>query len=465
MTHSPQDPVDLTDPAISPHQLQELAQTHPESWDDILAHPNVYPGLAGWIRDRQAEQAAAQAVAAQEQETSGADDDATKVFEPVEDAEAAEAKTSTLDPADGETDAPESDPVNDEAEADLEETEAVADHPSSDDPAATEQAEEAAASEESGQTQQPWAMPDPAGQAQAVTSSEAEEPAETTPTPDAEQQQAPSGQAQHGEPIWGWPGATSSSQSQHAQSQQQHQAPSGGFGQQPYGYQQQQQQPPYGYGQQPYGQQPPYGQAYGQAFQPRPRHRTPINLNSARTWGLFVTGGAAFMTLFGFFFGPSVGGFGVPSTSHLAAGGWMILLLFLATVTLSILQLLKPSAWMRFFFIVVSFGAAFMMIGRTTALLGFFSLQHTSFSVIWMLFMSLVLLAGIMIYTAPKTSDASNQGQASGTPPAQPAQPAPQQFGYQQPPMQQPPYGQYPGTPPYGGYGQQPGGYPSGPQQ
>lgn len=452
MTHSPQDPVDLTDPAISPHRLQELAQSHPESWDDILAHPNVYPGLAGWIRDRQAEQAAAQAVAADTQEPAA--DDATKVFEP---AEAAEAQTSTLEPADGEAAGAASDPVHDEAEVGV--TETIAGHPRSDDPAATDQAEDAATPEESDQPHQPWAMPDPTAQAHAAdaTSSDAEESAATMPMPDAAQQDAASGQAQHGEPIWGWPGATSSSASQHSQSQQQHQAPSGGFGQQPYGYQQQ--QPPYGYGQQPYGQQPPYGQAYGQAFQPRPRQHTPINLNSARTWGLFVTGGAAFMTLFGFFFGPSVGGFGVPSSSHLASGGWMILLLFLATVTLSILQLLKPSAWMRFFFIAVSFGAAFMMIGRTTALLGFFTLQHTSFSVIWMLFMSLVLLAGIMIYTAPKTSDA-HQAQTPGIPPTQPA---PQQFGYQQP--QQPPYGQQPGTPPYGGYGAQPGGYPSGPQQ
>src|SRR5690625_2292718 len=52
------EPVDLSDPSISPHQLQELAQTHPEQWDEILDHPNIYPGLADWIRDRQAELAA-----------------------------------------------------------------------------------------------------------------------------------------------------------------------------------------------------------------------------------------------------------------------------------------------------------------------------------------------------------------------------------------------------------------------
>ena len=52
------EPVDLSDPSLSPHQLHELAQTHPEHWDEILEHPNVYPGLVDWIRDRQAELAA-----------------------------------------------------------------------------------------------------------------------------------------------------------------------------------------------------------------------------------------------------------------------------------------------------------------------------------------------------------------------------------------------------------------------
>src|SRR5699024_7154652 len=52
------EPVDLTDPAIEPFRLQQLAQTHPHLWNDILGHPNVYPGLADWIRDRQAAQTA-----------------------------------------------------------------------------------------------------------------------------------------------------------------------------------------------------------------------------------------------------------------------------------------------------------------------------------------------------------------------------------------------------------------------
>ena len=38
------EPVDLTDPAIEPLRLQQLAQTHPHLWNDIL-NPNVYPGL------------------------------------------------------------------------------------------------------------------------------------------------------------------------------------------------------------------------------------------------------------------------------------------------------------------------------------------------------------------------------------------------------------------------------------
>ena len=52
---SSSEPVDLSDPSVSPHRLHELAQTHPELWDEILAHPNVYPGLTDWLRDRQAE--------------------------------------------------------------------------------------------------------------------------------------------------------------------------------------------------------------------------------------------------------------------------------------------------------------------------------------------------------------------------------------------------------------------------
>src|SRR5699024_1677269 len=67
MTNSPTpEQVELSDPALSAHRLQELAQTHPEHWGTILSHPNVYPGLADWIRARQAEVAPVQA-----QETSG----------------------------------------------------------------------------------------------------------------------------------------------------------------------------------------------------------------------------------------------------------------------------------------------------------------------------------------------------------------------------------------------------------
>ncbi len=434
MTHSPQDSVDLTDPAISPHRLQELAQTHPNLWDEILTHPNVYPGLADWIRDRQQEQAAA----------FEADD--TMVFGAVE---TTEAETSSVDHDD---DVPaESDPEAVEEDID------AADAPS--DPAAADYdpAEESATPS--------WATPEP-------NAPQRTDQAPSTSdrigwTQDPSQPQAPGSQTSQGEPIWGWPGTGSSAASQqpqhqqppHQESQQQaqqhYQAPAAGYGQQPPYGQQQQQQPPYGYGQH-------YGQpAYGQQFQPRPaRQRTPIDLNSAGTWGLFVAGGAAFMTLFGYFFSPTLSGFGMPTSSHVASGGWMILLLFLATVTLSILQLVKPSAWLRYFLIVVSFGAAFTMIGRTTALIGFFTMQNTSFSVIWMLFMSLVLLAGIMVYIAPKAADSNGQSGNQGQQPA----PQQQQFGYQPAPMQQPGYGHHPGNPPYGGYGQQPGGYPSGPQ-
>lgn len=428
MTHSPQEPVDLTDPAISPHRLQELAQTHPEAWDEILAHPNVYPGLADWIRDRQAEQAATQAVTAQPEHDPSAeasDVDATKVVEPVTDAE---PNMAADEPLDVESTEPAADPINDEAE-----------------PAASPQqdiGDDAAAEQPS------WASPNPAA------SQYAHDPtASESWSQDPAQQPSPTGQSSQGEPLWGWPGATS--QPSGTQSQHHYQTPSAGYGQQPYGYQQQHQMP-YGYQGQAYGQQQP---AYGQAQVPQPsrRDRTPIDLNSARTWGIFVTGGAAFMTLFGFFFSATASGFGIPTASHLSSGGWLMLLLFLATVTLSILQLVKPAPWTRYFFIVVSFGAAFTMIGRSTALIGFFTMQNTSFSVIWMLFMSLVLLAGIMVYTAPRSTDATDR-------PAQtrPAQQPPQQFGYHQP--HQPGYGQYPGNPPYGGSEQSWGGYPSGPQ-
>src|SRR5699024_10066097 len=46
------EPVDLSDPAIVPLRLQELAQTHQQLCNQILLHPNAYPVLPDWIRQR-----------------------------------------------------------------------------------------------------------------------------------------------------------------------------------------------------------------------------------------------------------------------------------------------------------------------------------------------------------------------------------------------------------------------------
>src|SRR5699024_4623622 len=134
--------------------------------------------------------------------------------------------------------------------------------------------------------------------------------------------------------------------------------------------------------------------------------------------------------------------------SHVAAGGWVILLLLIATVALAVLELLLPSKWMRYSFIVVSIGAGFALLARCFTLIGFLGTRGSSFSVVWLIFMALVLLAGAMLYLAARIE----AGPSATQPRA--AQPQP----YQATAHQQP--GQYP----QGGYGQQQGGYPQGGQ-
>ena len=403
---SSSEPVDLSDPSISPHRLHELAQTHPEFWDEILAHPNVYPGLTDWIRDRQAELAA------------------TGNAEPVEESDA--VAQAAVD------------------EAAAQEAERAADFTAQS--VEDEQADDAVTPD----AETTWAFPSGAGyeprtgSTAAGVSSERDTDAETS---DGTEQSA------QDHMTWGW--------SQPAgQPSTQPQADAGQYAQQP---SPQQPQPGYqhvGYGQAHAQQQQPaqpqqFGQQQQQHQAAQQRGASRIDLDSARTWGLFVAGGAAFLSLFGFIFTPTLDTT-MPFASHLTAGGWIIVLLFIATVALSLLQLLKPSPWMSFFFVAVSLGAGFVMIGRALTLIGFFTMRYTGFSVLWLLFMSLVLLAGTLIYLAPKSSDAN------------PAAPSTRQQGY---PSQQ--YGpqsgyghQHPGYPNYPGGPQQFGGYsPGGPQQ
>lgn len=373
------EPVDLSDPSLSPHQLHELAQTHPEHWDEILEHPNVYPGLVDWIRDRQAELAA----------TGGG--------ETVEESDAAAQEA-----------------VDETAAEQAAQAEDEADTGSS---TATDDAE---------QEQPSWAMPDGSHSDHSPTAPavEPEERAsEAAAESEAFQPQAQPEKQPQQQP-WGWS------------------QPSGQqFGTPQPGFQQQQ------FTQQQYSQ-PQFNQP--QQYAPQ-RKKSNIDLESSRTWGLFVAGGAAFLSLFGFIFAPTLD-YTVSFASHLTAGGWIVLLLYIATVALSILQLLKPSPWMRFFFIVASLGAGFVMVGRALTMIGFFTMRYTGFSVLWLLFMSLVLLAGTFIYLAPKASD--NQQ------PPQRQQPTGQQGQYQTPPQQ---YGQQPGQYPghqsgpqhFGGYSQQ----------
>lgn len=392
--------VDLTDPGISPHRLQELAATHPQSWDEILAHPNVYPGLAQWIHDRQAEQPA------QPEPVEHTADDAG---EGTDVAETTQATEDSVLPADA-VGTPDQTAVYEP----IDETRVFQDDPVAEEGAAQDITEDAAAqvTAEPGEVSVQDPVEEPVQEpVQDRAQDPVSEPAQPTTQTSAwaNPHQQPQYPHQPAQPVWGvhsptpQPGAFPGQQPQGGQAQpgqqgQAHPGPSYPGQQvpgQPYGYQQPGYGQPYGFGQQPY------------AHVPRRRPSGSIDLNSATTWGLFVAGGAAFLGLFGFFFSPTISSFAIPASSHLAAGGWITLLLFLATVTLSILQLLRPSTWMRYFFSIVSLGATFSMIGRATALIGMFGMNSTSFSVIWLLFMSFVLLAGTMVFMAPRNTDST----------------------------------------------------------
>lgn len=332
---SPDNPVDLNDPAIEPLRLQELAQSHPQLWDDILQHPNVYPGLADWIRDRQAEQAA---------------DAPQEGFE-----------ESTDD--------------------------AAANAPEAAEPAATEDF-----------TATEHQAPD------------AEQPFE--PTPPTEQ-------------TWGWAQPHSYEHT----------------GQQPFGYQQQ-----FGYGQQ---QQQQYGQP--PQFMAQRSGASKIDFSTRRTWGLMIASAAAFLSLFGFFFNPSQTNTPLPALSHFSSGGWVLLLLVIATLAVSVVELLIGNRWTRYAFIVLGIGTAFALIGRYMTLGGFLTLYNTGFSLVWIMFMAFVMLAGTMVFLAP--SGTTTQSPQSPQQPQQ-FQSAPSQPGAQ--------YNQFDQSNQYGGRGQQPGQYPQG---
>lgn len=49
---------ELSNPALDPARLAEIAQADPGLWDLVLAHPACYPGLADWIAQVRAYEAA-----------------------------------------------------------------------------------------------------------------------------------------------------------------------------------------------------------------------------------------------------------------------------------------------------------------------------------------------------------------------------------------------------------------------
>ncbi|WP_022870022.1 variant leucine-rich repeat-containing protein [Yaniella halotolerans] len=391
------EPVDLTDPAIEPLRLQQLAQTHPHLWNDILQHPNVYPGLADWIHDRQAEQAAA----------------APQTQYPAEDVSqhVADDETSvdvTAEETDGEiedfpTEAPTEQPAP---------TNSWFQHPSPEQFEPTEQPYQAPAAEEPTQTfgQAQWAQPaEPLAPQQQFSATSPQDSGQVNPG--------------YGQPSYGFP----------------------------------QQQTP-GYQQQPQQSQPQFGQPYMR----QSRGASKIDLSSRSTWGLFIAGGAAFLALFGFFFNPSVAPTSVLGVSHFSSGGWFLMLLLIATVAMSVIDLLMPNRWTRYAFVALGIGTAFALIGRYMTIMGILDGYRIGFSLVWVIFMAMVLLAGTMVYFAPGSSQAQPRPQQPQQPPQQFQQNQQFQQYQQNPPFNQP--GGYPqsGQFPQGGYGQEPqqfGGY------
>lgn len=330
---SSSEPVDLSNPAIEPLQLHELAQTHPHLWDEILQHPNVYPGLAQWIHDRQAEQSG------HDPADVSADAAATKEFSRAE----LEADASDQDAEQPRTDEDQPTSWIDTAfERPSEETPATAEPTQSFD----------------------WAQPQASPQ-----------------------------------PSQGFP--------QFRQEPTQH----SGFAQH---------QP----------QQPLYGQPQ-QYMMPR-QTASKIDLQSRRTWGVFIAGGAAFLALFGFFFSPAASPTSMASPTHFGSGGWLLLILLIATVAVSVIDLIAPSRWTRYFFTVLGIGTAFALLGRYMTIAGLLTGYGVGFSLVWLIFMAIVLLAGTMVYLAPDMASSAPQQQSYHASPNQPGGSHP--FGGNYPP-------------------------------
>jgi len=384
------EPVDLSDPAIEPLRLQELAQTHPHLWDEILQHPNVYPGLADWIRERQAAEAANQPSDEAEQRTT--------------------EQQPTTDLSDDE--------VQDDSESTEPQTSWFA-GPEAHEPTAAQPQ----ASHETEQTQHfGWAQPTAA------------DPNQAGP------QQPPHYGAD--QPPFGRPQSTGYAQPSGYPQPQPQQQP---FQAQP-GTQQNQYAAPQYQGQQP-----------GQYMMPA-RKPSKIDFSTRRTWGLLITGAAAFLAIFGFFFAPSASPRVLGGLTHMSSGGWFLMLLLIATVALAALELFLENPWTRYFFIVLGIGASFAILGRYMVVGTFFSLSGAGFSMVWIIFMAIVVLAGTMVYLAPATTMAR-----AGQPPRQP-QPYQPAGGQPQNPTSQP-WAQHnqPGAPQqFGGY--QPPQHPGSPQ-
>ena len=385
------EPVDLSDPAIEPSRLQELAQTHPHLWDEILQHPNVYPGLTDWIRERQAAEAANQQSPGTEQPTTDISND----------------------------------DVQDGSEPTQPQTSSWFAGPETDQPTAAQPQ----VSDETEQTQSfGWSQPAPAEPNQAGP--------QQTPHYGAAQPSfgspQPSGYPQYS----GYP-----QPSGHPQPQPQQQP----FQAQP-GPQQNQYAPPQYQGQQP-----------GQYMMPA-RKASKLDFSTRRTWGLLITGAAAFLAIFGFFFAPSASPRVLGGLTHLSSGGWFLMLLLIATVALAAVELFLENPWTRYFFIVLGLGSSFAILGRYMVVGAFFSLSGAGFSMVWIIFMAVVVLAGTMVYLAPSGTTAS-----AGQPPRQP-QPHQSAGGQPQNPADQP-WAQHnqPGAPQqFGGY--QPPQHPGSPQ-
>ena len=403
------EPVDLTDPAIEPLRLQQLAQTHPHLWNDILVHPNVYPGLVDWIHERQAEQAAAAPQNHYVAEEVSSDEASEGVAEQDIDSDSENLSAVSEEPA----------PTNTWFQ-----------HPA---PEQSEPVEQSQSTEQSQPTQdeEPYQSPADEAATQAYGQTQWAQPAEPMP-----QQQF---------------GATSPLDTGQV-------TPNPGYGQPSYGFSPQQ-SPGYGQPQQP---------QYGQPHMRQPRGASKIDLSSRSTWGLFIAGGAAFLALFGFFFSPSVAPTSVLGVSHFSSGGWFLMLLLIATVAMSVIDLLLPNRWTRYAFVALGIGTAFGLIGRYMTIMGILDGYRIGFSLVWVIFMALVLLAGTMVYFAPDSSTPGNLAQGNSQSHQRPQQPPqaqqPPQFQQYQPNPQFNQPGGYPqpGQFPQGGYGQQPqqfGGY------